>query len=69
MAESGRRAGRAQLLRESWFTEVLEDALTQVFGQFDVDGDGLLSIQELQALPTPAKNSSVIASCVRATSI
>lgn len=67
MAKSGRRAGRAQLLRESWFTEVLEDALTQVFEQFDVDSDGLLSIQELQALSTPAKKSSI--SCQSCTSI
>ena len=53
---SRRRAGRAQLLRDSWFTAELEAALAQVFKRFDTDGDGLLSISELQAYSRAVNN-------------
>eukprot|EP01043_Picozoa_sp_COSAG02_P064395 COSAG02_NODE_9403_length_2228_cov_1.620949_1_plen_162_part_01 len=51
-----RRAKRTQLLKDSWFSPELEAALAQVFARFDVDGDGLLSVSELQAYSRAVNN-------------
>lgn len=48
-AKQKKDASATPLLRGDWLAPAFQTVLNQVFARFDVDGDGLLSMEELQA--------------------
>lgn len=50
---------------EAWLTQAAEAAFTEIFKRFDVDNDGLLSFQEIQAFALAANGKKFTAKELR----